>query len=90
MDLNFLFNKQYINHIEDYIANHIDDPTNIAPFLDLHQAALKEKQFVFSVETLFTLILQSQKRFFLVSFSLNIIKEVGQNEHIAHHSEAVA
>ena len=40
--------------IIDYTANHIDDPIDIASFLDLHQASLKQK-FIFNVETLFTL-----------------------------------
>ena len=90
--MNFLLNKQYINHIDDYIANHIDNPIDIAPFLDLHQASLKEKQFIFNVETLFTLSLQFLKRVFLINFShffVNIIKDGGRNEHITNHSEAV-
>ena len=89
--MNFLLNKQCINHIDDYIANHIDDPIDIAPFLDLHQASLKEKQFIFNVETLFTLSLQFLKRVFLINFShffVNIIKDGGRNKHITNHSEA--
>ena len=89
--MNFLLNKQYINHIDDYKANYIDDPVDIAPFLDLHQTSLKEKQFIFNVETLFTLSLQFLKRVFLINFShffVNIIKDGGRNEHITNHSEA--
>ena len=91
--MNFLLNKQYINHIDDYIANHIDDPIDIAPFLDLHQASLKEKQFIFNVETLSTLSLQFLKCVFLINFShffINTIKDGGRNEHITNHSEAAA
>ena len=33
-----------MSHIDDYIANHVDDPINIAPFLGLHQAAAKERE----------------------------------------------
>ena len=62
-------NKQYINHIDNYIANHIDDPIDVAPFFDLHQPSLKEKQFTFSVETLFTLNLQFLKGVFVINFS---------------------
>ena len=90
--MNFLLNKQYINHIDNYIANHIDDPIDIAPFLDLHQPSLKEEQFLFNVETLFTFNLQFLKRVFLVNFSHffgNINKDGGQNEHVTNHSEAV-
>ena len=36
----FLFVLQFHDHIDDYIANHIDDPIDIVPFLDLHQASL--------------------------------------------------
>ena len=81
--MNFLLNKQYIN--SQYIANHTDNLINIAHFLDLHQASLKEKQFIFNVESLFTLSLQFLKRIFLINFShifVNIIKDAGQNEHI--------
>ena len=88
--MNFWLNKQYINHTDDYIANHIDDPVDIAPFLDLHQASLKEKQFIFNVETLFTLSLQFLKRVFLINFSnffVNISKDGGRSEHITNHSE---
>ena len=45
--LNFLENKKYINHIDDYITNHIVDPIDIAPFLDLHQASLKERKIIY-------------------------------------------
>ena len=89
--MNFSLDKQYINHIDHYISNHIDDPIDIAPFLDLHQASLKEKQFIFNVETLFTLSLQFLKRVFLINFShffVNIIKDGGRNQHITNHSEA--
>ena len=48
--MNFLLNKQYINYIDDYTTNHIDDAIDTAPFLDLHQASLKEKKKFFSVE----------------------------------------
>ena len=73
--MNFLLNKQYINHIDDY----------------LHQTSLKEKQFIFNVETLFTLSLQFLKRVFLINFShffVNIIKDGGRNKHTTNHSEA--
>ena len=66
---------------EQYI-NHIDD---------YKPAFLKEKQFIFNVETLFTLSLQFLKRVFLINFShffVNIIKDGGRNEHITNHSEA--
>ena len=90
--MNFLLNKQYINHIDDYIANHIDDPIDIAPFLDLHQASLKEKQFFFNVKTLFTVSLQFLKRVFLINlshFCVNITKDGERNENITNHSEAI-
>ena len=35
-----------MSHIDDYIANHVDDPIGIAPFLDLHQASAKEKETI--------------------------------------------
>ena len=90
--MNFLLNKQYINHIDDYIAKHIDGPIGIAPFLNLYQASLKEKQFIFNIETLFTLSLQFLKGVFLIIFShffVIITKDWGQNEHITNHLEAV-
>ena len=89
--MNFLLNKQYINHIDNYIPNHIDDPIDIAPFLDLYQAYLKEKQFIFNVETFFTLSFQFLKGVFLINvpqFFANVIKDGGRNEHITNHSEA--
>ena len=66
--------------MEDYIANHIDDPIDIAPSLDLHQYSLKEKQFIFNVETLFTVSLEFLKHVLLINFShffVNIIKDGG-------------
>ena len=90
--MNLLLSKQYISHTDDYIANHIDNPINITFFLDLYQASLKEKQFIFNDEILFTLSLQFLKRVFLINFShffANIIKDRGRNEHITNHSEAV-
>ena len=90
--LDFLLNKQYINHIDDYIANYVDDLIDIAPFLDFHKVSLKEKQFIFNVKTLFTLTLQFSKGVFLINFShffVNIIKDGGRNEHITSHSEPV-
>ena len=49
-----------MSHIDDYRANHVDHPINVAPFLGLHQAAAKEreKKLFFNVETLLTLSLQ--------------------------------
>ena len=89
--MNFLLSKQYINHIDDCIANHIDGQIDIAPFLDLHQASLKDKQFIFNIETLSTLSLEFLKRVFLINFShffVNIIKDGGRKEHIPNYSEA--
>ena len=57
--LNFLLNKQCINHIDDYIASHIDDPIGTVPFLDLHQATLKEKQFHFMLKLFLHLVCNS-------------------------------
>ena len=86
--MNFLLNKQYINHVDNYIVSHIDDPIDVAPFLNLHQASLKES---FNVKTLFTLSLQFLERVFLINFLhffVNIIKDGGRNEHITNRSEA--
>ena len=90
--MNFLLNKQYINHIDNYIINHTDDPIDIAPICDWHQASLKEKQFIFNVKTLFTLSLQFLKRVFLINLShffVNITKDGGRNKYITNHSEPV-
>ena len=36
-----------MSHIVDCIANHVDNPIDIAPFHDLHQASAKEGETIY-------------------------------------------
>ena len=47
MDLKTPLNKQYMSHIDDYIANHVDDAIDIVLFLDLRQASAKERETIY-------------------------------------------
>ena len=63
--LNFLLNKQYINHIDDYITSQIDDPIDIAPFRDLRQASLKENNLLLMLKLFLHLVYNSWSVSFL-------------------------
>ena len=36
-----------MSHIDDYIANYVHDPIDIAPFIHLHQASAKERETIY-------------------------------------------
>ena len=36
-----------MSYIDDYIANYVDDPIDLVPFLDLHQASAKERETIY-------------------------------------------